>query len=272
VKKESMKTLNTLFRLLITGVMLGGLVQVASFSYSVSAGADDTAANPIDMALPERPAEGARSAPLRAIAETYGITVADRTAQWTLDEVNSLKNGLDQIANRLSELTRRNGQRVMKGLFAGVAFYRDHDWHGNIAYTIGGTVTFYDVWTRYDQVGRTFYLAHELGHVLDAQDSPLHLLLGEVSQTFAENVAAYQDENGVYHLGRTYPLHDPHDRPRHRSDNAAEDWAESFATVLVPEFEANLRDIGEAREQEVERLITLWTTHTFGDHKLQRRR
>jgi hypothetical protein len=39
----------------------------------------------------------------------------------------------------------------------------------------------------------------------------------------------------------------------------------------MPEFEANLRDIGEAREQEVERLITLWTTHTFGDHKLQRR-
>ncbi len=203
------------------------------------------------------------------MAETYGITVADRTAHWRLDEVSSLKSGLDQIADRLSELTGRDGQRMMRRLFAGVAFYRDSDWHGNIAYTIGGTVSFYDVWARYDKTGRAFYLAHELGHVLDAEDSPLHLFLGEVSQTFAHNVAAYFDEHGVYQLGRTYPLRDPRNRPRHRSDNAAEDWAESFATVVVPAFEAELRDIGNAREQEVRRLITRWAAYTFGEHKLR---
>ena len=240
-----MNRLNTLSRLLITAVMLGALLQVASVSYNMSTEAASAATtNPIDLSLPARRNDAAHFALLHAIAETYGITVADRTAQWTLDEVSSLKGGLDQIADRLSELTRRDGQRVMKRLFAGVAFYRDREWRGNIAYTIGGTVSFYDVWTRYGQAGRAFYLAHELGHVLDAQDSPLHLLMGEVSQTFAQNVAAYSDENGVYHLGRTYPLRDPRDHPRHRTDSAAEDWAESFATVVVPEFEAELRDIG----------------------------
>jgi hypothetical protein len=84
-------------------------------------------------------------------------------------------------------------------------------------------------------------------------------------------VAAYFDEDGLYHLGRTYPLRDPRDRPRHRTDNAAEDWAESFATVVVPAFEAELRDIGNAREQEVQRFIRLWAAHTFGEHRLERR-
>ncbi len=266
-----MKTLNTLSHLLVTAAMLGVFTQVVSFSYHLSAGAADVvAANPIDLSLRAQHNEAARSALLYAIAEKYGITVADRTADWTLDEASSLKYGLDQIADRLSDLTRRDGSQVMKRLFAGVAFYRDRSWRGNIAYTIGGTVSLYDVWARYDKVGRTFYLAHELGHVLDAQDSPLHLFLGEVSQTFMQDVAAYWDETGVYHLGRMYPLSDPRVQPRHRTDNAAEDWAESFATVVVPTFESELRDIGEARQQEVRRLITLWTVHTFDDHQLQR--
>jgi hypothetical protein len=252
--------------------MLGALAQVASLTFHLSAEAAGTATvNPIDLALPERHSEAARFALMQAIAEQYGITVADRTAQWQLAEVSSLKRGLDQIADRLSGLTGRDGRRVMKHLFAGVAFYRDRQWRGNIAYTIGGTVSFYDVWARYAQAGRAFYLAHELGHVLDAQDSPLHLLMGEVSQTFARNVDAYRDEDGVYHLGRTYPLSDPRDKPRHRMDDAAEDWAESFATVVVPAFEAELRNIGEAREQEVRRFIRLWAAHTFGEHRLGRR-
>lgn len=267
-----MNTWSRLSRLLITALMLGILTQGSSFTYRVSADtANATTANPIDLTLPARPNEAARFALMHAIAEQYGITVADRTAEWQLDEVSSLKSGLDQIADRLSELTRRNGRRVMKRLFAGTAFYRDRYWRGNIAYTIGGTVSVYDVWARYDQLGRTFYLAHELGHVLDAEDSPLHWFMGEVSQTFAHEVAAYFDENGVYQLGRTYPLRDPRDRPRHRSDNAAEDWAESFATVVVPAFEVELRDIGEAREQEVRRFIKLWAAHTFGEPRLERR-
>lgn len=267
-----MNRLSILSRLLITAVALGALTQIASLTYYLSLESADAA--PIGapgLSMPDRRDEATRFALIRAIAEQYGITVADRTAQWPLDEVSSLKSGLDQIADRLSELTGRDARRLMKDWFDGVAFYRDRNWRGNIAYTIGGTVSFYDVWARYDKVGRAFYLAHELGHVLDAESSPLHLLLGEVSEAFARDVDAYIDETGVYQLGRTYPLHDPHDRPRHRTDNAAEDWAESFATVVVPAFEAELRDIGEAREQEVRRFITLWAAHTFGEHKMLRR-
>jgi hypothetical protein len=267
-----MNVSSTLSRLLITIAMLSVLAQIASFTYNVSVeAANGGTASPIDLSLPERPNEAARSALMHAIAEAYGITVADRTAQWTLDEVSSLKSGLDQIAERLSDLTHRDGRRVLKRLFAGVALYRDREWRGNIAYTIGGTVSIYDVWARYDKAGRTFYLAHELGHVLDAQDSPLHLLMGEVSRTFADDIAAYLDENGVYHLGCAFPSSDSRDQPRHRSDNAAEDWAESFATVVVPEFESELRDIGEAREQEVRRFITQWASHAFGEYRLGRR-
>lgn len=267
-----MNMLSTLSRLLITTVVLGALAQAASLTYSLSAQATEAVpATLLYLTRPERHDEAARFALMNTIAEQYGISMADRTAQWQLDEVSSVKSSLDQIAKRLSELTGRDGRRVIRRLFQETAFYRDRQWRGNIAYTIGGTVSFYDVWARYDKVGRAFYLAHELGHVLDAESSPLHLLLGEVSEAFARNVAAYIDETGVYQLGRTYPLHDPHDRPRHRTDNAAEDWAESFATVVVPAFEAELRDIGEAREQEVRRFITLWAAHTFGEHKMLRR-
>lgn len=264
-----MNMLNRLVRLLTMSLVLGVLAQIASLSYYLSAASADAAAiKPINPTWPERRNDAARFTLIYAITERYGITVADRTAQWQLDELSSLKYGLDQIAARLAELSGHDGRRVMKRLFDGVAFYRDHDWRGNIAYTIGGTVSFYDVWACYDTTGRTFYMAHELGHVLDAEDSPLHLLMGEVSQTFARNVGGYDDEDGVYHLGRTYPLRDPRDRPRHRSDNAAEDWAESFATVVVPGFEAELRDIGEARQQEVRRFIEEWAARAFGEQQL----
>ena len=263
---------STLSRLLITIVLLGALMPVTALTYDLSMQATETEAiRPIDLDLFERREEAPRFNQMHAVSEQYGITVADRTAQWSLGEVSSIQRGLDRIADQLSELTGRDGRRMMKRLFAGVAFYRDRNWRGNVAYTIGGTVSFYDAWARYDETGRTFYMAHELGHVLDAEDTPLHLFMGEVSQTFARDVDAYNDEHGVYHLGRTYPLRDPRDRPRHRTDNAAEDWAESFATVVVPAFEAELRDIGEAREQEVRRFLTLWAAHTFGETQLQRR-
>lgn len=251
-----MNTLKTITTLLIMALALGVLASTSAIAYQVSAAPVDQAEMAIDANAYDDAA--ARLETSRAITAVYGITVADRTASWKLDEVRSLKSGLDRIADRVSQITGRNGRRVMRQLFHGVTFYRDRFWRGNIAYTIGGTVIFYDVWTTYDNTGRAFYLAHELGHVLDAEDSPLHLLLGEVSQTFAHNVAAYTDELGGYHLGLAYPLHDPRDQPRHRSDNAAEDWAESFATVAVPTFESDLRDIGVVREQEVQRLIGLW--------------
>ena len=161
-----MSRLSKMSRLLVAAVALGALMQTASLTYYLSVESADAAMiAPIDLTVPERRNEAARFVLIHAIAEQYGITVADRTAHWQLDEVSSLKSGLDQIADRLSQLTGRDGQRMMKRLFSGIAFYRDRYWGGKIAYTIGGTVSFYDVWARYDKVGRAFYLAHELGHV-----------------------------------------------------------------------------------------------------------
>ncbi len=194
---NSLKAINTL---LITALALGSLGSTAAVAYQVSTATADQAETAVSAFSREsevaqtrglRNDEAARLIPSRATAADYAIIVADRTAQWQLDEVRSLKSGLDRIADRLSELTGRDGQRLMKRLFQGVAFYRDRKWRGNIAYTIGGTVSFYDVWAGYDDVGRAFYLAHELGHVLDAHDSPPHLCLGEVSQAVSRNVDAW---------------------------------------------------------------------------------
>lgn len=135
--------------------------------------------------------------------------------------------------------------------------YRDQA-SDRIAYTIAGAVYVYDLWARYDQTGRTFYLAHEIGHLLDTRTSPLHLLMGEVSGEFAQKVGAFVDEQGRYQLGKSFPHYDSPDSIRHRSDSASEDWAESFATVVLPSFEASLRDIGNARDSEVRDHLCQW--------------
>jgi hypothetical protein len=199
-----------------------------------------------------------RIALIQQINDQYGLTLADRTAEWTLGEVMSVKAALDEIADRLAEIAYRDVPHILKGLLENTALYRDRAYNGNIAYAVGGTVSVYDKWAEYDETGRAFYLAHELGHVLDVHGSPLQLILGEVSSVFAHNVGAYVDADGVYHLGRYFPLQRTPDRIRHRSDSSAEDWAESFATVVVPEFEARWRNIGALRNSEVRRIIGLW--------------
>lgn len=133
-----MSRLSKMSRLLVAAVALGALTQTASLTYYLSVESADAAMIvPIDLTVPERRNEAARFVLIHAIAEQYGITVADRTAQWQLDEVSSLKSSLDQITNRLSELTGRDARRLMTDLFGGVAFYRDCNWRGSIAYTIG---------------------------------------------------------------------------------------------------------------------------------------
>ena len=213
----------------------------------------------------KREPDDQRIALSRQIADRYGLTLADRTAVWTLDEVISVKAALDQIADRLAGIANRDVHQILKGLLENTALYRDRACNDNIAYTISGTVSVYDEWAEYDEAGRAFYLAHELGHVLDAHGSPLHLIVGEVSSVFAHNVGAYVDDDGVYHLGRYFPLQRTPDRYRHRSDSAAEDWAESFATVVVPEFEAEWRNIGALRISEVRRIVGLWITQASAE-------
>lgn len=194
----------------------------------------------------------------REIFERYGIVLADRTATWSVDEVASVQRALDTIAARFTALTGQAAEPTLKQLLSGTVFYRDTASLNRIAYTIAGEVSVYDRWAACDQSARTFYLAHEVGHLLDTRTSLWHLFMGEISNKFASAVGAYRDERGVYQLGTNFPQWDRPDQIRHRMDSAAEDWAESFATVLVPEFESTLRNIGAARQAAVNRWLTDW--------------
>lgn len=191
------------------------------------------------------------------ILERYGIIVANRTAAWSLKELVSVRSGLDAIAAEFSSIVGHDATSALKGLLHGAVLYRDGA-SDRIAYTVAGAVYVYDLWTTYDQSGRAFYLAHEIGHLLDTRTSPLQLLMGEVSGEFAQRVGAFSDEQGRYQLGRSFPHHGSPGDIRHRSDRASEDWAESFATVVVPAFEASLRDIGDVRESEVHEYLYQW--------------
>jgi hypothetical protein len=193
------------------------------------------------------------------IFERYGISVSDRTARWSLPELRSLLYGLNHLTWRFSRTVRHDVTRQVKALVAGTVFYRDSIPGRTIAYTIVGSVSFYDAWTEYDTIGRTFYLAHEMGHVLDTRTSPLHLIMGEISSEFAAEVGAGTID-GRYTLGGEFPRPAPDSPVRHREDSAAEDWAESFATVIEPEFEDDLRDIGTARTASVTQHMQHWIT------------
>jgi len=194
----------------------------------------------------------------REIFGQYGIILADRTARWSTDEVASVQRALNAIAARFTALTGQAAESTLKQLLSGAVFYRDTASLNRIAYTLAGKVSVYDRWVAYDQTERTFYLAHEVGHLLDTRTSLWHLFMGEVSTGFAQGVGAYSDQHGVYQLGANFPRWPTPDQIRHRSDSAAEDWAESFATVLVPEFESTLRDIGAARQAVVKCRLSDW--------------
>lgn len=193
------------------------------------------------------------------IFERYGISVSDRTARWSLDELRSVLYGLNTMTRRFSRVVRHDVTPRFKTLFAGAIFYRDSITERTIAYTIAGSVSFYDAWAEYDTTGRTFYLAHEMGHLLDTRTSLLHLFMGEVSGEFSTEVGA-GIVYGAYDLGAEFPRREP-DRPvRHRNDGPTEDWAESFATVMEPEFEDDLRDIGTTRTASVRQHVQRWVT------------
>lgn len=192
------------------------------------------------------------------ILERYGIVVANRTATWSMDELVSVRSGLSTIAAEFSAIVGHDAAPTLKDLLHGAVFYRDRA-SDRIAYTVAGAVYVYDLWTTYDQTGRAFYLAHEIGHLLDTRTAPLHLFMGEISAHFAQVVGAYADDQGNYQLGGRFPQAGPGGTLRHRSDSAAEDWAESFATVLVPAFEADLRNIGAARQTEVRGCLAKWS-------------
>lgn len=182
----------------------------------------------------------------------FGVVLADRTAHWTLDEAQTVFRALDRLAVRIKIAFGQPGEPLVKALMDGAVFYRDGDNPDCIAFTIAGTVSFYNLWAGYDEAKRTFYLYHEMGHLLDTRGSVFHLFMGEISGQFSGRVGAYTDSNGQYQLGAAFPRPTQADQPiRHRTDSASEDWAETFASVLMPEFENDLRNVGDARLYEV---------------------
>jgi hypothetical protein len=204
------------------------------------------------------------------IYERFGISLSDRTARWSLGELESILYGLNTMTRRFSQVVHHDVTPQFKQLFGGSVFYRDSIPARTIAYTIAGSVSFYDAWTDYDDTGRAFYLAHEMGHLLDTRTSLLHLFMGEVSGDFAAEVGA-RTVSGAYDLGAGFPRAGPDGRVRHRDDGATEDWAESFATVMEPEFEDDVRDIGAARRASVTRHVRQWVTEDVVDTELENR-
>lgn len=186
------------------------------------------------------------------IRGTFGVVLADRTAHWTPDEAQTVFRALDRLAVRIRVVFGQPGEPLVKALMDGVVFYRDGHNPDCIAYTIAGTVSFYNLWADYDEPRRMFYLYHEMGHLLDTRGSVLNLFMGEISGQFSGRVGAYTDGQGHYQLGDAFPQPALPDQPiRHRTDSASEDWAETFASVLMPEFENDLRNVGDTRLYEV---------------------
>lgn len=185
----------------------------------------------------------------------FGIVLADRTGIWTASEAHSILHGLNDLSERFGEIAGGQADATLKALFDGMVFYRDVDSRGYIAYTIAGSVSFYDLWASYDEERRVFYLYHEMGHLLDTRTSVLHLLMGEISNDFASEVGAYTDASGHYQLGGNFPRRAG--RPvYHRDDSASEDWAECFATVMKPDYQSAQRNIGAARETAVRQEVS----------------
>lgn len=194
----------------------------------------------------------------RQIERTYGIVLADRGAHWTADEAYTVWRALERLAYRIKAVFGVAGEPTLKALLEGSVFYRDGGSGDRIAYTIAGTVSFYDVWTGYDEAQRMFYLYHEMGHLLDTRGSLMNLFMGEISGQFSGRVGAYVDAGGQYQLGSYFPQPSAGQTVRHRTDGASEDWAETFASVLMPEFENDLRDVGDTRLYEVRDLFIRW--------------
>ncbi len=191
------------------------------------------------------------------IQRTYGIVLVDRGAHWTANEAHIIWRALERLASRIKVVFGVPGESTLKALLDGSVFYRDGGTGDKIAYTIAGTVSFYDVWAGYDDAHRMFYLYHEMGHLLDTRGSLMNLFMGEISGTFSGRVGSYVDDRGQYQLGVDFPQ--AANQPiRHRTDSASEDWAETFASVVMPEFENDLRDVGAPRVTEVVNQFSNW--------------
>ncbi len=200
------------------------------------------------------------------IKSLYGIDLVDRTEIWTWATADSIFTGLAEIAQKFTSIAGLNdATSQMKDLFQGATFYRDKEVKLNgesvLALTSAGSVSFSDLWAGLPEIGRRFYMAHEMGHLWDSRDTLFHVF-GGMSSDLPGAVGSYWDYSDLLHP--KYQLGDdfPQFPGRHRDDNEAEDWAESFASVTIPEYDN--RNIGNKREIYVRAQISLWVKGFYG--------
>jgi RHS repeat-associated protein len=200
---------------------------------------------------------------VKQIHDLYGIDLVDGTTIWNWITSQSVLSGLTEMAKQFASISGLNGSSDrqsaglaeaisrIKDLFGGTIFYRDRDVNNNIAQVkIPGSVSFSDIWASGNDDFRYFYMAHEMGHIWDMHASIAHAFTGSISDIFADAVGS-QSLFGLFYTVDGVECN----CPRHAKSNAAEDWAESFATVMFPGYDN--RTIGNKRESFVRVQIIL---------------
>ncbi len=192
------------------------------------------------------------------IKKSYGISLVDGTATWVINTAQSILDGLNEMLTQFQAINAKATTDDIKALFGGATFYRDKDVNGNIAETNIGNVWFSDLWENESSTARQFYMVHEMGHLWDSRYSLFHWFFDGISPKFEEEVDAKTEcrflAGCVYNPGSDLPP------GPHRRDSASEDWAESFASVMIPNYN---RSIGPKRIQFVEDKVNEWVNSTF---------
>jgi RHS repeat-associated protein len=196
------------------------------------------------------------------IETQFGIKLVDGTAVWLVDTAQSIFDGLQEILSQFQTINANATEADIKALFGGTTFYRDKASSLGLRYaeSIAGNVRFFDLWAGESSVSRQFYMAHEMGHLWDSRYQLFHWFYNDKSQDFAGKVGA-EGYNCVLGLCTYNPGADlPRTNVDHRRDSACEDWADSFASAMIP---AMGRTIGANRTQYVEDKVNEWVNSKF---------
>jgi RHS repeat-associated protein len=195
---------------------------------------------------------------VKQIQKNYGIDLVDGTGIWIVNTAQSILDGLDEMFAQFQAINAKATKDDVRALFEGATFYRDKDVDGNLAEASGGNVRFSDLWEKEGSTARQFYMAHEMGHLWDSRYSLFHWYFNGISPKFELEVGA-TTECGFL-SGCTYKPGAELPRGDHRRDSSVEDWAESFASVMIPKYH---RSIGSKRTQFVEDKVNEWVNSSF---------
>lgn len=196
------------------------------------------------------------------IENDYGISLVDGTSTWIVDTAQSILDGLNEIFAQFQVINSKATRDDVKALFGGATFYRDKTSSHGLRYAeaSAGNVRFFDLWEGESSVKRQFYMAHEMGHLWDSRYQIFHWFFNDISQDFAAEIGA-EGHNCflglcTYNAGTDLPS----TNTDHRTDSACEDWADSFASSMIP---AMGRTIGAKRTQYVEDKVNDWVNSQF---------